>query len=147
MANFEHLRKKLHVEREKTVPYTFPFALGEDPRKPLIVDCVPAGTTNKPLTNAVIKRSAARGKGATFTADTIEEGAEVVADLYPEHVVRGWKNAFDENGKEIPYSIEEGRKLLGLLAQEAPDKLEEFAAWARDLDNFRQAQAEIVAKN
>lgn len=144
MANYDHLRKQLTVDKAPR-PYVFPLALGPDPKKRLTLHCVPAGTQNKELTNASLKRRAQQPRAGTLTAETLDDAMLAVAELYPEHVIRGWENVFDDEGKPVPYSVEECRKVLGIVQELAPDHLTEFASWAQELDNFRAAEA--VAKN
>jgi hypothetical protein len=145
MANFSALTK-LAVAPDKTAEYTFPFSLTEDPAQRVVLVCVPAGTQNKRLTNAVLKRRSGQSAQA-MSAETIEESMESVVELYPEHVIRGWRNVFDDAGVAMNYSAAEGKSLLRMIRDNVPDKLQEFFLWAQNLDNWRVANAEVAAKN
>lgn len=137
--------KKLRVDHTKTVPYTFPIALGADQKKRLVFHCVPAGTTNKPLVAAALERQARRGGGKQrVTADSLEDGLLEACEIYPHHVIRGWENVFDgDTGAPVPFSPEECEKLMKGILEEAQDKLQEFTTWASELDNFRNAAANL----
>lgn len=148
MANFSKI-SKLRVADDQLAEFVFPVYLDKDDKLPITLICMPGGHHNKGLEAASTKR--AQGKRATAgktPARQLEEGLDEAVLLFPKHVIKGWRNVFDDDGvTPVPYSEAECQKVLELLRTNAPDYFVEFVGWTMTLDNFRVAAAEIVAKN
>lgn len=67
----------------------------------------------------------------------------IVRDVFCGHVLKGWENVRDENGVDIPFSVENAKKLM----VELPDLYEELSATASDNATFLDANREASAKN
>lgn len=147
MANYDRI-KKLLVADDQTAEYALPICLSDDPTKPVVLICIPAGTNNKALTNAGLKMAQARPKKTRFDHDDLVVARGDNATLFPRFVIKGWRNVFDDDGRTaVPFSPDECEKLLRLVIQVDGNAFDDFCAWARELSNFRPDTTEAVAKN
>lgn len=115
----------------------------------IVLDVAPAGEPNPLYFNALSSfamkrsRSLKSGDGAVV----IKQVRDLDRKLYPQHVIKGWKNMPDTGGTEVPYSKKSAAEFLSKLPDHYFDKLREFCA---DLDNFANVSledAEATAKN
>lgn len=61
---------------------------------------------------------------------------DIDRELYPEFVVRGWRGFRDVNDVEVPYSLEDCRKVFRQLVGEAEFLLDRVRAAAKDARKF-----------
>lgn len=112
MSDFSHL-KRLEVGVAETVDYEL-FQIEGEP----VLEVAPATEANKPYFNAVLRRS--RKNVRAINAGSISPGmiASNRAEdrlLYAAHIVKGWRNVQDAEGKEAPFTSENVRDFLEAL--------------------------------
>lgn len=172
MTSFSKL-KNFEATAEKTVWYETGISLGSKDGKAVELELLVAhaGQGNKDYLNAVNRRSAAKAQAkggrnkrlrqvsastkreedlsveqlaAKQLADT-EESRNDDREDYPGTVIRGWRGAFDDDGKETEFSVANCRDLLASLPDEHFDPLRVFC---NQLGNFMPvADPEQLAKN
>lgn len=137
--DFTHL-KNLDV-KNKTAEYPI-FQIAGEPT--LIMK--PATEANKPYFNAVLKRSRrnlrAMRAGAVNQA-MIAENREQDRELFPRHVVDGWRNVTDAKGKEVEFNRENCRDFLDALPDWIFDEIRNFAG---DSANFAGDVPDVEVK-
>ena len=75
-----------------------------------------ATDANKPYYNAFLKRTRRTlAKGNEVTAETMAHNRNDDRALYPEFVLKGWKNVIDDEGKEVPFSKESAAEFIQML--------------------------------
>lgn len=102
-----------------------------------------AGGSNKKYSTLAaqkLKPYARKINNGTADADVIER---VMAEIYAEAVIVGWKGVTDSEGKAMKFTKENAVKLLTDL----PDLFADIQAQADKISNFRAEQTEEVAKN
>lgn len=119
--SFTKLKKAFAVTLDKTARLTL-YAVNQGPNRdaPPWLDLLPATEANKPYYNARLKaemnepafRAAARG---VTTVETKLASRRIDVELFPEHVIRGWGNVFDDEGKEVPLSAGAAKEYFGML--------------------------------
>ncbi len=88
-------------------------------------------------------------KMAAFRQDQIlglvdqEKTNEALADVYAETIIKGWKNVRDLKGKEIPYTVENCKKLL----LDLPDLFDIIVDVSLNMKNYQDAVTEEMVKN
>lgn len=103
----------------------------------LIVKC--GGPSNKLLVNAqgrLAKGRRARMSSGVITAETLLADRLEDARLYAAHVVTGWENATEPDGKPAGPTRENIEGFLGLLAKKRPQTFQLFAGYVGDESNF-----------
>jgi hypothetical protein len=129
--NFSHLRN-LTVATDSQSEFIF-YGISGEPA----LDVAPATEANKPYLNGVLARSkklARRLRGARMTVEVLQESREQDRELYPKHVVKGWRNVFDADGNEVPFCPEACAEFLQAIPNDMFDELRTFCGNA---DNFR----------
>lgn len=107
-----------------------------------------AGDTNKAYLNAqlkIVSRNSKRLMQGRINAAVIEEQREEDRQLFPEYVITGWENVFDDAGKEVKFSQEHCRDFISAL----PNYIfEEVRGFFSNPENFIEgsASAEDVIK-
>lgn len=102
-----------------------------------------AGGANKKYTSvAAQKLKPYTRKLQNGTADP-EAINKVMAEIYAESVIIGWRGVKDENGKDLKFTKENVVKLLIDL----PDLFEDIQEQATKISNFRASENEDIAKN
>lgn len=70
-------------------------------------------------------------------------GRRLMAEIYAESVIIGWKNVVDEAGKPLPFTKENCVKLL----LDLPEFFSDIQEQAQNMANFRAEALEKEAKN
>lgn len=125
MSDFSHLQK-LDVGVAQTVDYTFYQIDGE----PILV-VAPATDANKPYFNAVLRRS--RKNVRALSAGSVSPGMiasnrEEDRSLFVLHIIKGWRDVRDADGKEAEFTQDNVRNFLQALPDWIFDDLRTFAA-------------------
>jgi hypothetical protein len=68
-----------------------------------------------------------------------EVGEAMMADVIAATILKDWKNIFDRDGKELPYSKEAAKKLLIDL----PEFYRTIMNLANDVNNFKAAEEQV----
>jgi hypothetical protein len=139
MTDFSHL-KVLEV-KNKTAEYTIYQIAGE----PVLI-VKPATEANKGYFNSVLRRSRRNlhaVKAGSISQKMIKENRAEDRELYPKHIVNGWKTMKDSKGKDVPFSPEAAHDFLEAL----PDWLfDEIRAFCGASQNFSGEPIDIEAK-
>lgn len=102
-----------------------------------------AGGANKSFQKALttkmrpFRRQLETGTMDVAVADTL------MLDVYAETVVLGWENIEDQDGNELPFSVENVKQLFADL----PDLAADVRSQAQEIAIFRADIAEASAKN
>lgn len=124
---FDYL-KDLEVGVEKTAEFPLYGVPGFEGRTPVLI-VRPATNSNKPLVNAVLKKSgkvrelASKGQDAEFLAATRDEDRE----LYSQHVLVGWRDIVNGDKATVPFNTESALELMRKLPVYMFDRLRSFA--------------------
>ena len=118
------------LRADKTAEY--PIAQLHFPRsnpEPLVLVLKHAGDSNKPYKNAIVKAPALTGEAAEIQGEV----------LFAKHVIVGWKNFIDKDGKPVPYTADGGAELMSLLRTKAErlDIVRGLRFFAVNAENFR----------
>lgn len=128
---------------------------GEDEEVTAVLIVAPAHQMNEGYLNDVLRKAReaqeASGRKAPpklSVSQQIVKAAEHREDeraLYAKHVIKGWRNVFDDEGKEPAFSEAE---CLTFLQQVLDDEMfDRLRAFCVNPDNFRATAAEVLAKN
>ena len=125
MGKYDYLKKK---EPKATVPYVLEHLEGE----PTLM-VAPAFGANKDYFNALLRR---RRKGPAkltpkklsqkLEEQTIEDIRNDDKVLYPRHIIKDWDNVTDNDGNEVPFSVEEAEEFLQALPDWIFDEIRVF---------------------
>lgn len=131
MANFTHL-KALQVTADNIVDFEMP-ELGEN----AVLQLRSANEGNVGYMNDLLRLTGqtkgARRRKVVVDAKAMGEMREHDKELYPNHVIVGWKGVPDSDGKDVKFSVEEAQDLIDQL----PDYLfDEMRGFANDPVNF-----------
>lgn len=146
MSSFTKIKAALEVAH-KRAEFEL-YELDEDPKPVLII--APASIENREFFNASLRASPKETRGKKFTErEMIEIGLKEMHDLWPQHVVVGWRGIRNDVGEEVPYSPALCRELFEALPA---DVLIRLKAFAQDMANFRSggepgADAAAIAGN
>ena len=170
MTSFSKL-KNFEATTEKTVWYGTGISLGSRDGVPIELELLVchAGQGNKDYLNVVARRSAAKaqakgGRGGRLkragssAAQELTIEQQVARDIeavnesrnddredYPGTVIRGWRGAYDDEGRETEFTVANCRDLLANLPDEHFDPLRVFV---NQMGNFMPvADPEHLAKN
>jgi hypothetical protein len=129
---FKNLKNTSNVTASSTYKYIF-YELDGEPW----IEVRPAAECNKKYFNAVLrKQKATRRKLQAGKIDTamLKQNREEDRELFPKFVCTGrWGGWTDNEGKEIPFTVENARDLFDQL----PDYMfDEFRADCNILSNF-----------
>jgi len=139
MNDFSHL-KKLEVSG-KTAEYPL-FQIAGEP----VLIMKPATEANKPYFNMVLRRSRRSMqavKSGALSQKMIKENREEDKNLYPKHVITGWKNMPDSKGKDVPFSEKACTEFLEALPDWIFDEVRNFAGTS---SNFSGEQIDVGEK-
>jgi len=126
MSKFGHI-KSANLTAEKTVEYTMHQITVNGKSPTMIVK--PASEINKGYFNALLKRSARlqrKVQAGRIDAATIAENRNEDRDLYPVHVIVGWKDVVGEDGQDVPFSSQDCADFLGAIDNFIFDDLRNF---------------------
>ena len=111
---------------------------------------VRSATDNKAYRNAMIKRTsktlqraAAKGK---IDGEFIEDNRKTDRELYAKYVVVGWRDLYDAEGNEVPYSQREALALMRALPGWMFDELRAFCGDAENFTGDGHIEVEAKAK-
>lgn len=137
--DFSHL-VALKVDGGKRADYVFRRLEG----RPTLTVRHAGMDTNRGYIDALLKRAA---PGRTTLA-IVNDDRDADLELFPIHVVLAWpvppRNA---QGEPVPFSEANCRGFLKALRDNAPDIYDSFRAFAKNIDNFRPAAAELDPGN
>lgn len=93
----------------------------------------PAGQSNAPYFNAMAKRNAKSGQlrrlaQGQVDVDSIDQNRKEDRELYPVHVIVGWTNVNDSEGKPVQFTAVTCREFLQALPDWIFDEVRNFAA-------------------
>lgn len=139
MVDFSNL-KTLDITG-KTAEYVL-YELDEDPKPVLVVK--PIGADNKPYFNEILRRfggDTRRLKALSSDAEAVEKMRASTRELFPKHVIAGWRGVKDHAGVDVPFSEEAAAAFMGALPG---DMVDDIRAFADDPANFRKRQAPAI---
>lgn len=98
----------------------------------------PAAQENPAYYSAIVKRSRAIAKKTPNMSveQVLAAGVESDKAIYPGTVIRGWRGFVDEEGQDIPFSIDSCRELLQILPAWVFNKVRAFV---QNPQNFTDA--------
>ena len=132
MPDFSHLMQ-LHVTSATTAELTLTSVQWPDGSSPILVGRY-AGESNKPYFNAQTRAITRRAKTSrSVSAAFISEVRGRDLDLFPKHVITGWRNVIETSGKPCEFSLEACAEFLAQLPSEIFDEIRAFFA---NRDNF-----------
>jgi len=98
-----------------------------------ILEGIFAGETNTPYWNAQLKRQGKRlattqaaVKAGDINSDLVKQGREDDRELYPLHVIKGWKNVVDAKGEAVKFTQAECAGLFEHLPNETLEVVRGF---------------------
>lgn len=130
MVDFSYLAS-LEIPNEAK-PYSMDIS-GED----AILHLLPAAESNKPYWNAVLRYSNDKLRGGkkkvVVDAASVEKNRKIDKELLARHCLVGWAGIKDTDGKDVPFTKENGLEFLMALPGHMFDPIK---AWAADKDNY-----------
>lgn len=81
-------------------------------------------------------------KNADILLDLGTKMIEVTTEAFARHVIKGWRNLYDREGKEIPYTVDNSIKLMQMH-----DLFSELYPLAQRYSTFLVSNLEATAKN
>ena len=105
-----------------------------------------AGSGNREFKKAIMaleRKFKTIGKGNLLSEEEEKEYNDGMIDALCKHVIVSWTGVIGQDGKEIPFSIANGVKVLTDL----PEFFLEVLEQARNAENFRNEEAEEAVKN
>lgn len=81
-------------------------------------------------------------KNVDILTDLGTKMLDVTTDAFAKHVVKGWRNLYDREGKEIPYSVDNAIKLMQMH-----ELFAELYPLAQRYSTFLVSNIEETAKN
>jgi hypothetical protein len=149
MSKYDYLKKK---EPKGTVPYVLE-RLDKTHGEPTLI-VAPAFGANKDYFNALLKRRRTGPARLTpkkltekLEAHTIEDTRNDDKVLYPRHVIKGWENITDNDGKKVPFSVEEVTEFLKVLPDWIFDEVRVFCVQPENFVEEELPDTEEVSKN
>ncbi len=145
MADFSFLQQ-YDVGADARAEYTCYQITGLD-GGPIVLEVAPAGEPNKPYFTALTRYAMKNQRRMRGNPNIIDDTRKLDRELYPQFVVKGWRNVPDTAGNEVPFSAKRAAEFLALLPAQIFDDLREFCA---DLDNYSAVTPDDVddtAKN
>lgn len=137
MSQFGQL-KKLAVPRSQTKDLPLEIVLKAG-GQPVILEVLPATQQNEAYWNALVKSPVTKkmAKGGVPTARQLAASQAEDVALFANHVIRGWKNVFDDAGVAITFTTAACLDFLQMLLENAPDIFGTIRGYVGDLGNFR----------
>lgn len=137
MSRFSHVAK-LKIDPAMTSPYTIEEIVGRP-----VLHLLHAGRSNHGYFNARLRSAKAaakktKGKGRAAIEAAAEEeayGLERDREMFPKYVVTGWERVVDDDGADVPFSVESCAEFIEAL----PDDIFEGARLhAMATSNYRE---------
>ena len=123
------MRKFAHLKKLEVAGKTAWLTLDDLEGSPQI--CLRfAGQSNHGYYNALLKRSGGRSRKllqGKMDVQMLEDNQEDDRELFPMHVITGWKGIEDEKGKAVPFSRAAAAELCDALPGWVFDKIRNFA--------------------
>jgi len=131
VPNFEYL-ERLEVKEGATADYVLDDI---NPEAPPVLTLLPAGPANKTYNRAAMRRNRQFDAllAGKMTPKLIEELREADVVLFAKHVIRGWKNVVDNDGKPVKFSVENAEAFFHALPTRFFDSIRAFA---QNADNY-----------
>lgn len=101
------------------------------------------GQSNKAYQKALEVASKPHRRAMQMGTLSNEVADEMLKGLFCQHVLKGWKNVFDEDDKPLPFSTANARKLMDAL----PDLYNDLRTQSNDASLFLDGVREAEAKN
>lgn len=144
-SDFSHL-SALNVDSGKTVEYPIP-EIQVNGKSPTLI-LASATEANKPYFNELLKRAAKTAKAikrGSLNADMLAENREEDKELYPKHVIKGWRDMLDAAGQDSPFH----RENCELFIQALPDWLfDDIRTFCTEPSNLvEMGNIEVASKN
>ncbi len=144
-ADFSHL-KDLEVTNESTSDFTL-HQITVNGKSPTLI-LAPASEANKPYFNALLKRSGKTRRqvgSGNINAGLVAENRGEDRELYPQYVVKNWKDMVDAKGKKLAFNREDCEEFIGKLPDWLFDNVRNHAG---EPSNFiEMLDIEVGAKN
>lgn len=141
--NFKHIE----VDPTKTARFTL-GGTGVDGAPDVVLICRPATEDNKAYTNARLKAAQGivrAGANVGVTQSVIEESRERERELYAAHVVKGWENVCDTDGKPVECNERTVLEFLEALPNWLFDDVRTFCRHPNNFFPDRPSQAAVAA--
>ena len=131
MPNFEYL-ERLEVKEGRTAEYILDDI---NPEEPPVLTLLPAGPANKQYSRAAMRRNRQFDAllAGKMTPKLIEDIRDADVVLFAKHVIRGWKNVVDTDGKAVKFTAENAEAFFNALPTRFFDSIRAFA---QNADNY-----------
>lgn len=129
MERFNYL-KKLDVDEQRTAEYEL-WEIQEDDKPVPVLVLAPSGTANKPYFHALLNRTnrvRRVGRGQGISKEQIKANRDDDRELFPQFVVKSWRNVVESNGNECPFTRGNCDDFLKVLPDWLFDKVRTFTA-------------------
>ena len=140
--DFSHLRR-----HAVDVTRTAEFTLFQIEGAPVLV-LAPANQCNPGYYNAMLRRSRRIAQtGGRITKELVDQSRRDDLELFPQHVVRGWRGVKNAAGADVPFTRENCSAFLRALPEYVFDEISRFAAVAANfVDDAPLDAADEVGK-
>lgn len=121
---FSHL-KKLDVKAEALTPYTVYVIEGAP-----VLMLAPATEANTAFFNSVLRRTkeaARRIRSGVVNKETLAANREEDRENYPLYIIKGWSGVTDEDGNNVPFSVDACKEFVAALPDWIFDDIRTFA--------------------
>lgn len=146
MANFDFLND-LEISSDSKAEYAEYAIRGVDPDQPVVIVVKPGTEDNKSYYTELTRRIMKNRRALQNNANMLAEQREYDRELYPKHVIVGWRNMPDSSGNEAKFSVENCKAFLQAYPNRLFDQLREFASTADNFSAVSVAEAQEAAKN
>ena len=148
MVDFSHM-KGSQIKSDSTSEYTIYEIMTGGQHPTLIVK--PSTEANRPYYNELLKRMrriSRRVRGGGMDVETVERSRDEDRELFPLHVIEGWKDVYDANDKPVSYSVENCRDFLKVVADWIFDDVRNYCSDPTNfVDEEPDGAVEDTAKN
>lgn len=130
MVNFSNLRK-LDVTSEAVARWTMVDVEGQP-----FLNVRPAGEVNKPFFSEMVRRTKQAAKAVnagSIGSELLAQNRDADRMLYAKHVIVGWGNVVDAEGKAVQFSEANCAEFLQQLPDWLFDRLRQFCT---SIENF-----------
>ncbi len=89
-----------------------------------------ATSANKPYYNAFLKNIGSKVRAVrsgVFNANMMDENRTLDRELYPRHVVKGWRDVSDASGRAAPFTLPNCKNFMDQLPDLVFDEVRDFA--------------------
>ena len=125
MTDFSHL-KKLDVTSENTQEYPMPEVVDD-----AVLILRPANESNKGYINALLRMTGKHGMRkvkAKLDSKALEKQRDQDKELYPDHVIVGWKGIVDSKNKPVKFTPKAAAEFIDVLPNWLFDGVRTFAS-------------------